>query len=204
MLSDPQPRGYYCRKFQTPEPAGLKYSQCSACKIARYCSKACQIADWSSHKVFIQSTLIFKGGCAKLKVDREQGNNPSLRRKFRNWKDLRFALTSSLTLSLMHPICKIRLETYAVVIGFQVISAEVALIEDPKRYIRENILSNQTNHPERVCFEVMFQLDDDASRNLYFSSYGVGDYSYLAAIQDKAATESFRQVELIKMLNKEL
>jgi hypothetical protein len=118
----------------------------------------------------------------------------------------------------MHPISRPSMESHVAVIrlkeipnGFRVLSTETALIEslpeDPKRYIRENILSNQTNHPEKVWCVALFEVEAIDNRNncsFYDIFGGLGKYSNLAAIQDKAATESFRQVELIKMLNKEL
>jgi hypothetical protein len=80
-----------------------------------------------------------------------------------------FSLISSLVLSMMHPISRLRLETHVVDIrlkelpnGFRVLSAKSASIEsfpeDQKIEIRSLILYNQTNHPELICNVVMFEV----------------------------------------------
>jgi hypothetical protein len=144
-----------CYKCKTLEPAGSKYPQCSVCKHARYCSKACQTAHWPSHKVTTRFKLIIKANCAKWKSDLDQYDNPRLIRKFEKWHGNNFNTASSLVLSVIHPISSLRLEIYVAMIslkelpsGFQVLSAETALIEslseERKKTIRGRILSNQT------------------------------------------------------------
>jgi hypothetical protein len=94
-------------------------------------------------------------------------------------------------------------------VGFRVISAEAAYIdsfpENQSKIIREDILSAQTNQPERVWCGAMFEVESINATNHCspFCAYSFGTYSNIAAIQEKAATENGRQVEFIKMLNKE-
>jgi hypothetical protein len=108
------------------------------------------------------------------------------------------------------------LETHVAVIrlkelpvGFRVLSAEAVRIdgfpEVQKQFIREVLLSNQTHEPESVwCMaKVSLEAIDAASSFSLFEGYGLGDYSDLGAIHDEATAENGRQVELIKMLNKE-
>jgi hypothetical protein len=50
----------------------------------------------------------------------------------------------------------------------------------------------------------MYVLETVDPVNNLFCGYSFGPYSDLAAIQDEAAAENSRLVDLIKMLNKEL
>jgi hypothetical protein len=217
MLSEIQRRGYWCHRCETLEPAGSKFSLCSVCRSTRYCTEACQIAHWPSHKVFIYSTLIFKAECAKWKADRDSSKNPSLRRKNDKWSNNNFIHISSLVKSVMHPINRLRLESHVAMIrlkellsGFRVLSADAVSIESlpesHKQFIREVLLSNQTNDPEEVWCIAMFEVEsiDSASCFSMFEGYGLGDYSNLADIHEAAANENGCQVDLIKMLNKEI
>jgi hypothetical protein len=151
----------------------------------------------------------------KWKADRDQDDNPRLTRKFNKWSGEKFTNTFSLVLSVMHPINKFRLETHVAVIrlkelpsGFRMISAEAERInglpEVQKNHLRGKVLNNQTNRPENVC-EAMFEVEsiNASGCTSFFSGYGLGMYSDLAAIQKKAATENGRQAELIQILNKE-
>jgi hypothetical protein len=72
-----------------------------------------------------------------------------------------------------------------------------------KQRFSEIILSNRTND---VCCAAIYELDtlDFASCGSFFTGYNLGDYSVLAVIQNEAATENGRRVELKKMLNNEL
>jgi hypothetical protein len=139
MISEQQQRGHMCQKCKTPESAAcLKYSQCSVCKGARYCLivKACQTSDWPFHKVFSRSMLIILSDCGKWKANRDRDGNPRLTqtRKFNKWRGWRgdnFSHISSLVVSLMQPISRLRMETHFAVIRlrelpdrFQVLSAK--------------------------------------------------------------------------------
>jgi hypothetical protein len=154
--------------------------------------------------------------CARWKEDRDHDDNPRLTRKLNNWNTDNFIHISSLIMSVMYPISRIRLENHVGLIrvkelpvGFRVLSAEAALIEslsnDLKQDIRKVLLSNQTNIPERVWCVAMFEVESiNATNNCVpFCAYSFGTNSNLAAIQDKAVIDNSRQVELIKMLNKE-
>jgi hypothetical protein len=161
--------------------------------------------------------LILKADCAKWKANLDSSNNPSLRRKFIKWKADNFTHISSLVNSVMHPISRIRVETHIAMIrmnelssGFRVLSAETALMEslpnDTKQGIREVLLSNQTNQSERLWCVAMFEVEsiDSTSFRTFFCGYSFGPYSNMVSIQEKAASENGRQVDLIQMLNKEL
>jgi hypothetical protein len=155
-----QQRGHYCLKCNIIEPAGSKFSQCSICKYARYCSKECQIAHWPFHKVLTFSNP--QADCAKWKVELDSFSNPPLRRKFVKWNADNFTHNINLVQYLMHPINRIHLKAQVAIIGlkelpigFRVHSAEAVSIEripaeDLKKRIRDNLLSNQINRPEEV------------------------------------------------------
>jgi hypothetical protein len=115
----------------------------------------------------------------------------------------------------MHPISKIRLEAHLAVIrlketpsGFRVLSTRSVLIENlpsvPKQYIRDSILYNQANEPEKVRCFALFEVDGmEASASSLMNGYIFGIYSDLAAIQDDASTQNGRRSKLIQLLNKE-
>lgn len=41
-----------CQKCQLPEPTDTKFKSCGRCSLIKYCSKECQLADWSHHKTY--------------------------------------------------------------------------------------------------------------------------------------------------------
>jgi hypothetical protein len=140
-----------------------------------------------------------------------------LTRKFNKWKAENFTHISSLAISVLHPISRIRLETHVALIrlkelpvGFRVLSADAVridgLLEVQKNHLLGKVLKNQTNRPENVCFEAMFEVEsiNAAGSCSLFSGYEFGDYfNNLADIQEEAAYDNDRQADLIKMLNKE-
>jgi hypothetical protein len=151
--------------------------------------------------------------CAKRKDD-----NPRFTRKYNKWKTDNFVNCINLVGSVLHPINRLRLENHVAMIrlkelpvGFRVLSGEVALIEsfpdDQKQYIRRNILSAQTNQPEKINCIVIYEVQAIDSANICFiiyERYILGPYSSLADIQERASVDNGRHAELIKMLNKEL
>jgi hypothetical protein len=78
-------------------------------------------------------------------------------------------------------------------VGFRVLSAETSSIDilhpADRQTVCEIILNNQTKRPENICCEAMFDVDaiDDANSFIIFEGYGVGPYSDLAELQEKAA-----------------
>jgi hypothetical protein len=184
------------------------------CEILLKGLSDCRLA-FSQGLHFIQ--LILKVDCARWKAERDNDANPRFTRKFNKWKAENFSNAVSLAHSLMHPISRLRLETHVAFIrlkelhgGFRVLSAEALYIESfpdaEKIIIREIILTNQTDEPENVCCEAVFEVQAIESTNncRIFNGYSFGEHSNLAAIQGRAATENGRQAELIEMLNKEL
>jgi hypothetical protein len=116
----------------------------------------------------------------------------------------------------MHPVSRIRSESYVALIrfkeltsGFRVISAEAALIVnlpvDTRKCIRDNILYSQTKYPGKISCMAMHEVEsfDLSVRITRLTGYGLGSYTNLAAIQDKALVDNGRRVEIIQMLNKE-
>jgi hypothetical protein len=91
--------------------------------------------------------------------------------------------------------------------GFRVLSTEAVSLESlpvlQAEEARNHILS--INRPDMVCCVAVFIVESiDAANNcVLYEGYGIGPYHFLAAIQMKAAFESGRRVELIKILNKE-
>jgi hypothetical protein len=161
------------------------------------------------------SYLIFKVDCVKWKSTFEGGDS-RLTRKYKTWKTENFDYASSLTLALMYPISRLRLESHFAEIrlqelpgGFRVLSAESVSIEslpdNRAQTVRDSILYNQTNQPENVCCVAVFAVFAiNAAKNSFLhEGYGFGPYSNLAAIQEEASFENGRQAELIKMLNRE-
>jgi hypothetical protein len=159
---------------------------------------------------------MLQADCAKWKDQRKHDDNPRLTRKFRKWSNDNFNHISSLTISVLHPISRIRLETQVAAIrlkelpnGFRVLSAEAALIKsltDSQNQCRETILSNQTNHSEDVCCLAMYEMEaiDSANNSYRLECYGFGTYSNLSAAKKMATTENGRRAELIQILNNEL
>jgi hypothetical protein len=91
-----------------------------------------------------------------------------LTRKFDKWKAENFTHISSLVISVLHPIRRIRLETHIALIrlkelpvGFRVLSAEELRIDClvQKNHLLGKVLNNQTNRPENVCCEAMFAIE---------------------------------------------
>jgi hypothetical protein len=93
----------------------------------------------------------------------------------------------------MHPISILRLESHVAVIrlkelpvGFRVISADAVSFEilpdDAKRDIRDSILSDQTNHPDKVSCAAMF----------YVQAIDASSRVNLAAIRLKELPNGFR------------
>jgi hypothetical protein len=153
----------------------------------------------------------------KWKTQRAQDDNPRFTRKFNKWEAKNFTYAGSLAMSLMHPISKLRLESHLAKIrvkelpsGFRVLSADAVLIESlpdvQKIIIRDRILFNQTNQPEKICCEAMYGVEaiDAAKNTTFLDGYSFGPYSNLAAVQEEVATLNGRRVELIKTLNKDL
>jgi hypothetical protein len=172
----------------------------------------CRLA-LSQGKLFIKSYI--KADCSKWKSDRDHDDNPRFTRRFNKWKADYFPQIFSLVQSLMHPICIIRIETHAVVIGlkelpdgFRVLSAEAASIDslpiEAMESLCENILNFQTKLPEDVSCNVMFKVEaiDTANDCFFYEGCSFGPYSDLAAIQDVAASLNGRQAELIIMLTR--
>jgi hypothetical protein len=155
--------------------------------------------------------------CAIWKSERDHDDNPRLTRKFHKWRTENFIHSTSLVMSVMHPISLIRVESHVAILrlkelprGFRVLSSEESSIEslseEKKKLSIAALLSSQTNHPENVCCVALFELEDLHAANSCFlcEGYGFGDYSDLASIQENAATVNGHQAELIEMLNKEV
>jgi hypothetical protein len=155
--------------------------------------------------------------CARWKADRDEIGGPRLTRKFGKWSGEGFTHNSSLVMSLLHPISRLRMESHVAMIrlkelpsGFRILSARAVSIEslpdDVKKDIREGFLSSKAYHPEQVrCMSLYVVEAINADNNCTIPNcYGLGIFADLAAIQDIAAAENGRQADLIKMLNKEL
>jgi hypothetical protein len=168
--AEPQIRGNFCYKCKIVEPAGSKFSQCASCKIARYCSKDCQVVDWrSSHKVY-RTQLISQAECAKLKDNRDI--DPSLDRKFKKWRGKNAVYLLPIASSI---IKRDRLESHVAVLrlkeldqGFRVVLAEEVSIEilsnDQKQSISDVMISARTTLPALMCFVAMYIVEEaDAS-----------------------------------------
>jgi hypothetical protein len=159
--------------------------------------------------------FIIKADCAKEKAERDSINNPRLTRTFDKWKADNFKLISSLVKSVMYPISRLRLESHVVVIhvkelsnGFRVLSTEAVSIEsltaERAQSARDIILASETDHPEDVCCGAILEVESiDAAYDCFYCC-GLGKYTNLASIQDKAANLNGHRVELIKMINKEI
>ena len=57
----------YCGKPEPELSDGKKLSVCAKCKISRYCSKECQIAEWKIHK----------RGCFTPEEQKERAKGPN-------------------------------------------------------------------------------------------------------------------------------
>jgi hypothetical protein len=215
MLSKPQPRGYYCRKCKINEPAGHKFAQCSVCKKARYCSKECQTVDWPSHRVFTGSKLIFKADCANMKADRKKDGNPHLTRKFDKWHASNYDNTSFLSMSVLHPISRIRLEEYVAVIrmmelpnGLRVISVEASSIdslpEEQKNVFLKDIITLSVKQSKTVNCLAVYEVEaiGAATGSSVYKCY-ILDADGIS-IQKVASHANDIQAEIIKQLNKEV
>jgi hypothetical protein len=215
MESVSQRRGYSCFNCNTFEPAGSKYLQCSVCKDARYCCKDCQIANWPAHKVSTKSHI--QVDCARRKANRDKCDSQALVRKHTKWCAENFIVFSGLLMSLMHPISKLRMESYVAVIqllelpnGFRIVSAEALSIDslpsDKNQATREGLVYNQTNDPEDVCCLVLYHLSpmDNTCPTVSVRSFNCGKYSNLAEIQIAASSMNGSQDGIIKKLNKEI
>jgi len=68
-----------CHACGKPPPAGGTFNQCSGCKSTRYCSRACQVGDWRTHKATCKQLS------QQTKEAVDQGADPSKRNEILAW-----------------------------------------------------------------------------------------------------------------------
>lgn len=152
-----------------------------------------------------------KEHCAEIVNYRlADGFNPVISKKFDKWRQKNHKLSSSLVMSLMHPICKQRIESHVARInmketsrGLRVISVDTVYIDtlpdEDTDGVRKTLSSIKEKEPDQVVCVVMF--DIEGIENFY--PYCFGKYSNIADIWETGRYANTHQDEWIKRLNGE-
>jgi hypothetical protein len=136
-----------------------------------------------------------------------------LPKRFNRWEAASQRPINCLVQSVMHPICRTRLNNTVAVIrlkelhrGFRVESAEAVPIDslEDTQSIRDQRLEFTTSFPDRiVCSALIFTEARNGAMVSFKLAQHIGDYRHLSIVKSNALIEKNRQEDIFRELNNE-